>query len=63
MIYNMLGNGATSEDGKYLFRATVWSGCSIWLWPLVARCLGTIYVCIWHMFVIMSVVVTLWGSV
>ena len=30
---------------------------------LVARCLETIDVCIWHMFVFMSVVVTVWGSV
>ena len=32
---------------------------SILLLPLVARCLETIDVCIWHMFV----VVTVWGSV
>ena len=31
--------------------------------PLVARCLATIDVCIWRMFVFMSVVVTVWGSV
>ena len=37
--------------------------CSILLWPLVARCLETIDVCIWCMFVFMSVVVTVWGSV
>ena len=36
---------------------------SIWLLPLVARCLETIDVCIWRMFVFMSVVVTVWGSV
>ena len=36
---------------------------SILLLPLVARCLETIDVCIWCMFVFMSVVVTLWGSV
>ena len=30
---------------------------------LVARCLETIYVCIWRMFVFMSVVVIGWGSV
>ena len=29
---------------------------SILLLPLVARCLDTIYVCIWHTFVFMSVV-------
>ena len=38
--------------------------CSILLLPLVARCLETIDVCIWHMFVFMSVVVvTVWRSV
>ena len=36
---------------------------SILLMPLVARCLETIDVCIWRMFVFMSVVVTVWGSV
>ena len=36
---------------------------SILLLPLVARCLETIDVCIWHMFVFMSVIVTVWGSV
>ena len=36
--------------------------CSILLLLLVARCLETIDVCIWHMFVFMSVVVTVWGS-
>ena len=35
---------------------------SILLFPLVARCLETIDVCIWRMFVFMSVVVTVWGS-
>ena len=39
------------------------SGCIILLLPLVARCLETIDVCIWRMFVFMSVVVTVWGSV
>ena len=34
----------------------------ILLLALVARCLETIDVCIWHMFVFMSVVVTVWGS-
>ena len=37
--------------------------CSILLSPLVARCLETIYVCIWRMFVFIYVVVTVWGSV
>ena len=36
---------------------------SILLLPLVARCLETKDVCIWRMFVFMSVVVTVWGSV
>ena len=36
---------------------------SILLLPLVARCPETIDVFIWHMFVFMSVVVTVWGSV
>ena len=35
---------------------------SILLLPLVARCLETIDVCIWRMFVFMSVVVTVWVS-
>ena len=35
----------------------------ILLLPLVAKCLETIDVCIWRMFVFMSVVVTVWGSV
>ena len=36
---------------------------SSFLLPLVARCIGTIDVCIWCIFVFMSVVVTVWGSV
>ena len=36
---------------------------SILLLPLVARCLETIDVCIWRMFVFMSVVVIVWWSV
>ena len=36
---------------------------SILLLPLVAKCLDTIDVCIWCMFVFMSVVVIVWGSV
>ena len=36
---------------------------SILLLSVVARCLETIDVCIWHMFIFMSVVVTVWGSV
>ena len=39
-----------------------WGGgvCSILLLTLVARCLETIDVCIWHMFVFMSVLVIVW---
>ena len=36
---------------------------SILVLPLVASCLETIYVCKWRIFVFMSVVVTVWGSV
>ena len=37
---------------------------SMLLFPLVDRCIETIDVCIWRMFVcFMSVVVTVWGSV
>ena len=36
---------------------------SILLLPLLARCPETIDVCIWRMFVFMSVVGTVWGSV
>ena len=37
--------------------------CSMLLLPLVARCIETINVCIWRMFVFMFVVATVWGSV
>ena len=36
---------------------------SILLLPLVAKCLETIDLCIWRMFVFMSVVVIVWVSV
>ena len=36
---------------------------SILLLPLVARCLETIDVCLWHMFIFVSVVLTVLGSV
>ena len=36
---------------------------NILLLPIVARYLETIDVCIWRMFVFMSVAVTVWGSV
>ena len=41
----------------------VGGGRMILLLPLVARCLKTIDVCIWRMFVFMSLVVTVWRSV
>ena len=64
-VFSELGKGATSEAGKYLFRADNVAGGvrNILLLPLVARCLETIDVCLWLMFVFMSVVVTVWGSV
>ena len=39
--------------------------CAVFCYCLlcVSRCLETIDVCIWRMFVFMSVVVTVWGSV
>ena len=37
--------------------------CSILLFPLVTRCIETIDVCIWRMFVFISVVVTVWRFV
>ena len=37
--------------------------CIIPFLPLVARCLETIDVCIWRMYIFKSVVVTVWGSV
>ena len=38
--------------------------CAVFCYCLLwARCLETIDVCIWRMFVFMSVVVTVWGSV
>ena len=58
-----------SEAGKYLFRAAnVWWRCAQYFViascdSLVARCIETIDVCIWLMFVFMSVVVTVWGYV
>ena len=49
-------------------RGSLSSGCdggvrSILLLPLVARCLETIYVCVWRMVVFVYVVVTVLGSV
>ena len=51
--------------GSISSKLQMYDGCvrSILLLPLVARCLETIGVCIWRMFVSMSVVVTVWESV
>ena len=60
IICSKLGNG---EARKYVFRAAnVWWRCAQYFAPPVARCIETIDVCIWHMFVFMSVV-TVCGSV
>ena len=55
-----MGKGATSESGIISSELLICSGDvrSILLLPLVARCIETLYVCIWHMFVFMYVVVT-----
>ena len=52
-----MGRGSLSSE----LLACGGSVCSILLLPLVARCLETIDVCIWRMFVFMSVVVTVWN--
>ena len=63
-ICSELGKGATTEAGSLSSELLMCGGDvrSILLLPLVARCLETINVCIWRMFVFMSVVVTVWGS-
>ena len=60
MVYSELGKDTTSEARSMPSELIMCGGrvCSILLFPLVARCLETIEVCIWHMFVFMSVVVT-----
>ena len=64
-IYSELGKGATSDARSISSELLMCCGGvrSILLLLLVARCLETIDVCIWHIFVFMSVVVTVWGSV
>ena len=50
-----------SESCKYLFRAVnVWCRCAQYF-VFVARCVETIEVCIWCMFFLMYVVVTVRG--
>ena len=65
MICSELGNGVTSEAETCSSELLMCGGGvrSILLLPLVARCIETIDVCIWRMFVFMSVVVIVWGSV
>ena len=64
-VCSELSKGVTSEAGSLSSELLMCGGGvrSILLLPLVARCLETIDVCIWRMFVFMSVVVTVWGSV
>ena len=59
LFFNDLGKGATSEAGSISLELLMCSGGvhSILLLPPVTRCLETIDVCIWSMFVFMSVVV------
>ena len=54
-----------SVDGCNLAATLICGGGvrSILFLSLLARCLETIDVCIWRMFVFLSVVVTVWGSV
>ena len=55
----------TSEAGSISSELLICGGGvrNILLWLLVARCLDTIDVCIWRMFVFKSAVVIVWGSV
>ena len=57
----MLGKGATSDTGNISSELLMCGGgvCTI---LLLARCLETIDVCIWRMFVFMCVVVIVLGS-
>ena len=65
IICSELGKGATSCAGSVSAELIMCGGGvrSILLLSLMARCLETIDVCIWRMFVCMSVVVIVWGSV
>ena len=63
IICSELGNGVTSEPGSISSEMLMCGGGmdSILLLSLVASCLETIDVCIWCMFVFMSVIVTVWA--
>ena len=58
-----MGKGATSEAGNISSELLMRSGGvrSIFLLPLMARCLDTIDVCIWRMLASMCAVLTVWG--
>ena len=60
-----LGKDATREVGSISSKLIICGEClrSILVLPLVARCLETIDVCIWRIFVCIYVVVTVSGSV
>ena len=60
-----LGKDATRDVGSISSELIMCGEClrSILLLPLVARCLETIAVCIWRIFVCIYVVVTVSGSV
>ena len=62
VICSELGKGETSEAEKNLFRAAnVWWRCAQYFLIVsrVARCLETIDMCIWRMFVFKFVVASL----
>ena len=60
-----VGKGVASEAGRLSSELLIYSGGvrSILLLPLVARCIETIDISIWRMFVFMCVVMTVWVSV
>ena len=64
-ICSELGKGATSEAGSISSELLMCGGGvrSILLLSLVARCIETRGVCLWHMFVFMSALVTVLGYV
>ena len=60
LFVRSLARGRRARRGSISSELLMCGGgvCSILLLPLVARCLETIDVCIWRMFVFISVVVT-----
>ena len=65
IVCSELGNGAARETGEVSLELLMCGGGvrSMLLLPFVARCIETIDVCIWRMFVFMSVVELVWGYV